>query len=352
MSLPNTVAVAACSLRQLRPRRRTSRHLEHGRDRRSRRTGCACVFRTVLLASTAVPGAFPPVWYYVEANGKRSAELHVDGGIGGPFFVAPGPLLLPTSDFRLPATQLYVVINTGLERDFQSSTFSDDLYPGSRRRGKDRYAIDARHRLLRHQTQCPSVFNVAAIRPSFNAPSKGPFDLGVMGPLFQAGYDARPKRDTIQATNPRLYPSAPPPAVECGVSKSGDELMTHALRRILVVTVSLLGDRERSDKSRGARRREDFDGMWSVLFQPLRGDCGAAPTFSFCESSMRPGVFARIQVTRPTAWLVTARSGVVVSQGDQSASGFGRLRRGTGRGQWRPAKGECSGQWAAEPLSK
>ena len=55
----------------------------------------------------------------VEANGKRFAELHVDGGIGGQFFVAPGQLLLPTSDFRLPATQLYVVINTGLQRDFQ-----------------------------------------------------------------------------------------------------------------------------------------------------------------------------------------------------------------------------------------
>ena len=57
------------------------------------------LFRTVLLASTAVPGAFPPVLIDVEANGKRFAEMHVDGGIGGQFFVAPGPLLLPIGDF-------------------------------------------------------------------------------------------------------------------------------------------------------------------------------------------------------------------------------------------------------------
>ena len=58
------------------------------------------LFRSVLLASTALPGAFPPVLIDVEANGKHFAEMHVDGGVGGQLFVAPGPLLLPTS--RLP----------------------------------------------------------------------------------------------------------------------------------------------------------------------------------------------------------------------------------------------------------
>ena len=113
------------------------------------------LFRSVLLASTALPGAFPPVLIDVEANGKRFAELHVDGGIGGQFFVAPGPLLLPTSDFRLPATQLYIVSTPGSNGTFRSSTVfvPDDPYPGSRCRRKDRHAIDARHRLHRRQTQ-------------------------------------------------------------------------------------------------------------------------------------------------------------------------------------------------------
>ena len=55
----------------------------------------------------------------VEANGKRFQEMHVDGGLGGQFFVAPASLMASTSDYRLPATQLYIVVNTGLQRDFK-----------------------------------------------------------------------------------------------------------------------------------------------------------------------------------------------------------------------------------------
>ena len=45
--------------------------------------------------------------------------MHVDGGLGGQFFVAPPSLMASTSEFRLPATQLYIVVNTGLQRDFK-----------------------------------------------------------------------------------------------------------------------------------------------------------------------------------------------------------------------------------------
>ena len=77
------------------------------------------LFRTVLLASSSIPGAFPPVLIDVEANGKRFAEMHVDGGVGGQFFVAPAALMSATSDYRLPATQLYIVVNSGLQPDFE-----------------------------------------------------------------------------------------------------------------------------------------------------------------------------------------------------------------------------------------
>ena len=169
------------------------------------------LFRTVLLASTAVPGAFPPVLINVEANGKHFAELHVDGGIGGQFFVAPGPLLLPTSDFRLPATQLYVVINTGLERDFQ---VVDRFLPtiltqavGAAVKIDTRLMLDIAYAVAKRSGV---GFNVAAIPPNFNAPSKGPFDPGYMGPLFQAGYDQG--RSAAPFSNePPPYPSGPPP---------------------------------------------------------------------------------------------------------------------------------------------
>jgi len=39
---------------------------------------------------------------------------------------------------------------------------------------------------------------------------------------------------------------------------------------------------------------------------------------------------------------------VTVAQGGQSASGAGRLSGNSGRGWWRTATGQCSGQWTAE----
>ena len=77
------------------------------------------LFRSVLLASGGIPGAFPPVLIDVEGNGKHFAEMHVDGGVGGQFFVAPPRLMASNSDYRIPATQLYIVINSGLQPDFQ-----------------------------------------------------------------------------------------------------------------------------------------------------------------------------------------------------------------------------------------
>jgi predicted acylesterase/phospholipase RssA len=42
------------------------------------------LFRKVMLASAAIPGAFPPVMIDVEVNGKPYQEMHVDGGDSGP----------------------------------------------------------------------------------------------------------------------------------------------------------------------------------------------------------------------------------------------------------------------------
>ncbi len=47
------------------------------------------LFRKIILASTSIPGAFPPVRFDVEANGKTYTELHVDGGISSQVFLYP-----------------------------------------------------------------------------------------------------------------------------------------------------------------------------------------------------------------------------------------------------------------------
>ncbi|WP_165943303.1 patatin-like phospholipase family protein [Roseicella aquatilis] len=45
--------------------------------------------RKVLLASASIPGAFPPVMFDVEADGRRFQEMHVDGGAVAQLFLFP-----------------------------------------------------------------------------------------------------------------------------------------------------------------------------------------------------------------------------------------------------------------------
>ena len=52
--------------------------------------------------------------------------------------------------------------------------------------------------------------NIASIPASFNAPSKGPFDPGYMGPLFQTGYE-QGRSATPFSHVPPSYPGGPPP---------------------------------------------------------------------------------------------------------------------------------------------
>jgi hypothetical protein len=167
------------------------------------------LFRSVLLASGSIPGAFPPVLIGVEGNGKRFAEMHVDGGVGGQFFVAPPALLESTSNYKIPATALYIIINSGLQPDFEvverttptilsqsvSMAIKADL-----RNLLDRAYVAAKHSGI--------GFNAATIPPDFNAPSRGAFDPNYMKALFNVGYNLG-KSGSPFANEPPPYPSGP-----------------------------------------------------------------------------------------------------------------------------------------------
>ena len=50
------------------------------------------LFRRILLASAAIPGAFPPSMIPVEVDGKPYEEMHVDGGASAQVFLYPPSL--------------------------------------------------------------------------------------------------------------------------------------------------------------------------------------------------------------------------------------------------------------------
>src|ERR1700728_1606157 len=167
------------------------------------------LFRQVLLASSAIPGGFPPVLIDVEANGNHFQEMHVDGGVGGQFFVAPAAALAAAGDYRLPATQLYLVINSGLEPQFQEV----DRNTASILTGSVSAAVKVDTRLMIDRVYAAAKrnevgFNVATIPPDFNAPSRGPFDPIYMRALYQAG-EHLGKSATPFANQPPPYPGSP-----------------------------------------------------------------------------------------------------------------------------------------------
>jgi hypothetical protein len=72
------------------------------------------LFRSVILASAAIPVAFPPVFFEVEAGGETFVEMHVDGGVSSQ--VAALAPQLPASraaDLAVRPTKrtLYVIMN-------------------------------------------------------------------------------------------------------------------------------------------------------------------------------------------------------------------------------------------------
>ena len=74
------------------------------------------LFRDVLVASSSIPGVFPPVMISVrDADGVTYQEMHVDGGVAVPFFIAPEAVLVaPDEPHGARGGNIYVIINAEL----------------------------------------------------------------------------------------------------------------------------------------------------------------------------------------------------------------------------------------------
>ncbi|WP_232629931.1 patatin-like phospholipase family protein [Methylobacterium sp. Leaf118] len=159
------------------------------------------LFRQVLLASGSIPGLFPPVPIAVSANGRVVQELHADGGITAPFYVAPESLLAGEAA-SLPAREICVIVNNRLAPEFLTTertlmsvlgnALSAAVKAGTRA-ALQIHAGFARERGI--------LLREATIDAGFKAPSSAPFDPGTMRALFahahrraQAGatFDAKP----------------------------------------------------------------------------------------------------------------------------------------------------------------
>jgi predicted acylesterase/phospholipase RssA len=162
------------------------------------------LFRDVLLASSSIPGFFAPVLIEAEANGRKIQELHLDGTVTAPFFVAPEAMLTAGSA-ALPTNQVYVVVNSKLTSDFAlperkttsilARTISVALVTGLR----------AELLLVTTGAQRAGVsLNVAHVPDSFTVQNRGLFDQQYMRALFDLGAET--------AKNGALFGAAVSPA--------------------------------------------------------------------------------------------------------------------------------------------
>jgi Patatin-like phospholipase len=152
------------------------------------------LFRDILLASCAIPGFFSPVSIPVEANGKKFEELHGDGTLTAPFFVVPEAMLSAASTSRLPISQLYVIVNSKLGPQFG---MTDRTVAGVLGRSIGvalTSALRAEIMVVYIGAQRQGIpLRISAVDPTFNVPSRGPFDGKYMQALFEVGVAAGKK---------------------------------------------------------------------------------------------------------------------------------------------------------------
>jgi predicted acylesterase/phospholipase RssA len=149
--------------------------------------------RKILVASTAVPGAFPPMMIDVEVNGKHYQEMHVDGGASRQVFVYPPKLQLAQLSKEAGIQRerkLFVIRNARLDPDW-ADTKREFVTIAQRAVSTliQTQGIGDLYRIYASAQQDGIDFNLAYIPPTFNAPITEPFDQHYMKELFRLGYE-------------------------------------------------------------------------------------------------------------------------------------------------------------------
>lgn len=177
------------------------------------------LFRKIMIASAAIPGAFPPVMIDVEVNGAHYQEMHVDGGAMAQVFAYPPSLnLRELSDVPGVAERkrnLYIIRNARLYPDW--ANVQRRTLPIAARAISSLMTTQGIGDLYRiyTTTQRDGVdYNLAFVPASFNAPHTKQFDTAYMRALYKVGYDLGAAGYPWQKTPPGFAAPAigtPPP---------------------------------------------------------------------------------------------------------------------------------------------
>jgi predicted acylesterase/phospholipase RssA len=151
----------------------------------------------LLVASAAIPGAFPPMIIGVEAGGRNFQEMHVDGGASSQVFVYPPSLNLRARSQQFGIVRerrLYVIRNARLDPEWaQTDRLTLEIAGDAIASLIQTQGVGDLYRIYLTAQRDHLDFNLAYIPLSFKVPLKEPFDSEYMQRLFQVGYDAAAK---------------------------------------------------------------------------------------------------------------------------------------------------------------
>jgi hypothetical protein len=145
------------------------------------------LFKKVMLASASIPGAFPPVYFDVEIDGKKYDEMHVDGGVITGVFGYGMHLFKDVQDKGL--CSFYIIKNGKL--DVESEQVKRHVFPISVRSFSTLMKAQSWGDMLRlyNNAQRDNVeFNYISLPYGYQAKGDEMFDPEEMKRLYDLGY--------------------------------------------------------------------------------------------------------------------------------------------------------------------
>jgi predicted acylesterase/phospholipase RssA len=150
--------------------------------------------RRIMLASAAIPGAFPPVMFDVTVDGERRQEMHVDGGAFSQAFLYP-PFVTRQRRERMAkglgvaGARAFVIRNARLDADW-SSVERRTLGIAGRAINAMIFASGYNDilRMFGAARRDDIDFNLAVIGSDFTGEYKEPFEQAYMRALFDYGF--------------------------------------------------------------------------------------------------------------------------------------------------------------------
>lgn len=150
------------------------------------------LFHSVLIASAAIPGAFPPVMIDVTANGQAYQEMHVDGGAISQVFIYPPSINVEEAAEKFGVQRerdLYVIRNARLDPEWAS--VERQIFGIAGRAIStliQNQGVGDLYQIYLTAERDNIDYNLAFVPSSFDAVHKEEFDTEYMNKLFDLGF--------------------------------------------------------------------------------------------------------------------------------------------------------------------